>query len=168
MAHKLLEQLLIVTEGWRYRAGMRSQTVVVGHSAGISRSKRTTVERSEERRKYQRLNLAVPLHITGEDAAGRKLEESSVTVNVSARGAYFTSQTPFKAPMELDVSMSVPYSVWRKLPLPRLEAPAKVVRVDTPSLHGPGDPDKWGVAVRFEEALSARFETSEDVEQKPF
>jgi hypothetical protein len=124
------------------------------------------VEKSEERRKYQRLNLAVPIQITGEDASGRKLEESSVTVNVSARGAYFTSLTPFQAPMELDVSMSVPYSVWRKLPLPRLEAPAKVVRVDAPATRAPGEPDRWGVAVTFEKALTATFETGRDFEQE--
>ena len=118
------------------------------------------MERSDERRKYARLHLDLPIHISGIDAEGRRLEESSVTVNVSARGAYFTSQTPFRAPMELDVAISVPYSVWGKLPFPRLEAPAKVVRVENPPVHGPNDAESWGVAVCFEQALSTTFETT--------
>jgi hypothetical protein len=128
-------------------------------SAELERvQKRTTVERSDERRKYSRLHLDLPIHISGTDAAGRTLEENSLTVNVSARGAYFTSQTPFRAPMELSVSISVPYSVWGKLPFPRLEAPAKVVRVESPPFSGPSESEKWGVAVCFEEALSTTFE----------
>ena len=122
------------------------------------------MENSEERRKFARLSLELPIHISGTDAEGHKLEESSLTVNVSARGAYFTSQTPFRAPMDLDVSISVPYSVWGKLPFPRLEAPAKVVRLDWPPHQGSDDPDGWGVAVSFEKALSARFETGEDAQ----
>jgi len=121
------------------------------------------VERSDERRKYSRLHLDLPIHISGTDAVGRRLEENSLTVNVSARGAYFTSQTPFKAPMELSVAISVPYSVWGKLPFPRLEAPAKVVRVESPPFSGPAaESDKWGVAVCFEKALSTTFEAGPD------
>lgn len=123
------------------------------------------METSEDRRRFARLNLELPIHISGTDAEGRKLEENSLTVNVSARGAYFTSQTPFRAPMDLDVSISVPYSVWGKLPFPLLEAPARVVRLDWPSHHGSEDnSDGWGVAVCFEEALSARFETGKDTQ----
>ena len=121
------------------------------------------VDLSEERRKFARLNLELPIHISGTDAEGHMLEESSLTVNVSARGAYFTSQTPFRAPMDLDVSISVPYSVWGKLPFPRLEAPARVVRVDSPPHRAVDDSDQWGVAVCFEKALSATFETGNNV-----
>ena len=120
------------------------------------------MEKPQERRKYARLKLELPIHISGTDAEGRKLEESSVTLNVSARGAYFTSQTPFHAPMALDVSISVPYSVWGKLPFPRLEAPARVVRVEHPSYQAPGESEQWGVAVCFEEALTTTFETGEN------
>lgn|GEM_PF-547117 len=116
------------------------------------------VEKSLERRKFARLNLELPIHISGTDAQGHKLEESSVTVNVSARGAYFTSHTPFREPMDLDVAISVPYSVWGKLPFPRLEAPARVVRLDRQPRHAPNGPERWGVAVCFEQALSATFE----------
>jgi len=121
------------------------------------------VDRLEDRRRFARLSLELPIHISGRDAEGRKLEESSLTVNVSARGAYFTSQTPFRVPMDLDVSISVPYSVWGKLPFPRLEAAARVVRLDWPSHEeSEDDSDGWGVAVCFDEALNARFESGGD------
>jgi len=122
------------------------------------------VEKAQERRRFARLNLELPIHISGTDVDGHKLEESSVTVNVSARGAYFTSHTPFRDPMDLDVSISVPYSVWGKLPFPRLEAPARVVRLDSQPRHAPNGPDRWGVAVSFEKALSTTFEAGENVE----
>jgi hypothetical protein len=122
-----------------------------------------TVEKSLERRKFARLSLELPIHISGKDADGHKLEESSVTVNVSARGAYFTSNTPFREPMDIDVAISVPYSVWGKLPSPSLEAPARVVRLDRKPRHGPNGPDRWGVAVCFEKALSATFERGGEI-----
>ena len=124
------------------------------------------MDRSEERRRFARLNLELPIHISGRDAEGRKLEENSLTVNVSARGAYFTSQTAFRAPMDLDVSISVPYSVWGKLPFPLLEAPARVVRLDWPShcVSDDDDSNGWGVAICFEDALCARFEMGENAQ----
>ena len=141
--------------------GLKSYVVFPVPEGGVQE---LVVEKRQERRKFARLNLELPIHISGTDADGHKWEESSVTVNVSARGAYFTSHTPFRDPMDLDVSISVPYSVWGKLPFPRLEAPARVVRLDSQPRHAPNGPDRWGVAVSFEKALSTTFEAGENVE----
>lgn len=132
--------------------------VNVQHVLSCRKVLKQLVETIQERRKYARLNLELPINISAVDETGHRLEESSVTVNVSARGAYFASQTTFQAPMELAVSITVPYSVWGKLPFPRLEAPAKVVRVESPPNAVLGDKEMWGVAVCFQEALSATFE----------
>ncbi|HKV03620.1 MAG TPA: PilZ domain-containing protein [Candidatus Acidoferrales bacterium] len=49
---------------------------------------------SDERRRFQRIHLQVPLFIRGRDAQGDQFMELAKTLNISAVGAFITSPRP--------------------------------------------------------------------------
>ena len=53
-----------------------------------------TAETYEERRRFQRLHLQVPLFIRGKDAYGVQFLELAKTLDISAIGAFLTSPRP--------------------------------------------------------------------------
>jgi PilZ domain len=48
----------------------------------------------EERRRYQRINLQVPLFVRGKDAYGEQFLELAKTLDISAMGAFLTCPRP--------------------------------------------------------------------------
>ena len=48
----------------------------------------------EERRRYQRIHLQIPLFIRGKDAQGEQFMELAKTLNISAIGAFLASPRP--------------------------------------------------------------------------
>jgi len=49
---------------------------------------------NEERRRYQRIHLQIPLFIRGKDAQGEQFMELAKTLNISAIGAFLASPRP--------------------------------------------------------------------------
>jgi len=60
----------------------------------------------EERRRFQRINLQVPLFIRGKDAYGEQFLELAKTLDISAIGAFVTSPRPLA--MNDVVTLTIP------------------------------------------------------------
>lgn len=117
-----------------------------------------------DRRADARLRLAYPIRIhEGGDATGRVLGQT-VTRNLSARGAYFsTFDGPrYRVGQSLDVAISVPHRLagsGREVLLD-LRGQGRVVRVDAPGkprLFGEDGFALTGVAVEFADPLRFQY-----------
>jgi hypothetical protein len=60
---------------------------IAHHRVGIA-------EAYEERRRFQRIHLQVPLFIRGKDTYGEQFLELAKTLDISANGAFLTSPRP--------------------------------------------------------------------------
>jgi hypothetical protein len=61
---------------------------------------------TDERRRFQRIHLQVPLFIRGRDAHGEQFVELAKTLDVSGLGAFLTSPRPL--PMGGVVTLTIP------------------------------------------------------------
>lgn len=61
---------------------------------------------TDERRRFQRIHLQVPLFIRGKDAHGEKFVELAKTLDVSGLGAFITSPRPL--PIGGVVTLTIP------------------------------------------------------------
>lgn len=66
---------------------MSVKETVTHHHIGI-------VQSYEERRRFQRLRLQVPMFIRGRDTHGEQFLELAKTLDISAKGAFITSPRP--------------------------------------------------------------------------
>ena len=66
---------------------MSVKETVTQHRPGV-------VQAYEERRRFQRLRLQVPMFIRGRDAYGEQFLELAKTLDISAIGAFITSPRP--------------------------------------------------------------------------
>lgn len=127
----------------------------------------TTPLRQTERRAEARLTLAYPIRVEPAPAAdevppGRPLR--TVTRDLSARGAYFTTYVgdAYAMGQELTVVITVPHRLAGSSTdvLLDLRGPARVVRKDTPArgaAFGENGLSLTGIALQFSEPLRFRF-----------
>lgn len=117
-----------------------------------------------DRRLDSRLRLAYPIRIHPDrDGAGAALGQT-VTRNLSARGAYFTTfdGARYRVGQEVAVAISVPHRLaggGRDVILD-LRGPARVVRIDAPArprLCGEDGFVLTGVAVQFDDPLRFQY-----------
>lgn len=69
------------------------------HRVGVSQT-------YEERRRYQRIRLQVPLFIRGKDIYGEQFLELAKTLDISAMGAFLTSPRPLS--INETVTLTIP------------------------------------------------------------
>src|SRR5579862_8273530 len=70
---------------------MSVKETVTQHRLGV-------VQAYEERRRFQRLRLQVPMFIRGRDTHGEQFLELAKTLDISAKGAFITSPRPLTIP----------------------------------------------------------------------
>lgn len=117
-----------------------------------------------DRRGDPRLRLSYPIRVSdGPDEAGATISRT-VTRNVSARGAYFTTfdGAVFQVGQELGVAISVPHRLGDDGPeiVIDLRSRARVVRIDRPGsrrLYGEDGVALTGIALSFTDPLRFRF-----------
>jgi len=65
-----------------------------------------SAEMYEERRRFQRIHLQVPLFIRGKDTYGEQFLELAKTLDISANGAFLTSPRPLS--INETVTLTIP------------------------------------------------------------
>ncbi len=117
---------------------------------------------NNERRRYRRLALRVPVLFTVTTKTGTTVTRTGITENVSPGGVYFRTSAA------LDLEPQQPLSI--KLLIPRgsdpsdatvsLSGEARLVwkKALPPSTSGPGG-ERWGVAVQFASRPSVDLST---------
>jgi hypothetical protein len=87
----------------------------------------SVIEWLDERRRTDRVEVALPLHVCSRDAAGEQFEEVSSTVNACRDGLYFATQKQsYQVGMSLVVTF--PYSAATER---NVRFFSKVVRIDS-------------------------------------
>jgi hypothetical protein len=66
------------------------------------------VQTYEERRRFQRLRLQVPMFIRGKDAYGEQFLELAKTLDISGNGAFITSPRPLAANETITLTIPAP------------------------------------------------------------
>lgn len=96
----------------------------------------------EERRRYERLLLELPLRFT---RTNRLKVVDCLATNISGQGIYFISPEPILAGERLQIDLQLPSGTGPKQVRAHLRCKAKVVRVDS-ATHGQG----FGVGCRID------------------
>lgn len=109
-----------------------------------------------ERRAWERYNIYLPLLVKGRDISDQVVYESTITVNVSARGALFRSEHEFRPGQMLDIYIKP--LVWGEN---TQHLRAKVMRVDK-DMQGFGGSHKRGVGIAL--TKRAHFFSAEPTE----
>ena len=101
-----------------------------------------------EKRRFKRLDLALPAELRCVTREGKKEAQEGVTINVSYNGACIGDITikNVKAEDTLNVTLSVPRDEARDFPFSRITGKARVVRVE-----------KDGIALEFNEDINRLF-----------
>ena len=107
-----------------------------------------------DKRRYPRLNLRFPIYV--KRSSGQKNnneEERAETANVSSGGVLVSTGRCLEIGERVDVSITVPYTVWNRFPTVKVEAGAEVMRVSAvPAAYG-SDTKRYQTALRFDEPL---------------
>jgi PilZ domain len=80
---------------------MSVKETVTQHRLGV-------VQAYEERRRFQRLHLQVPMFIRGRDAYGEQFLELAKTLDISAIGAFITSPRPLAVGETITLTIPAP------------------------------------------------------------
>ena len=104
-----------------------------------------------EKRKFKRLDLALPMKIRRTSGDGEEDIQEGVTINVSFNGAYVVNVDVrgIEIKDKLNISLSVPRDDTRDFPFSRLVGKARVIRVE-----------KDGIALEFSEDIYRLFVAS--------
>lgn len=107
--------------------------------------------RGDEKRKYRRLELALPIEVRKIGPPLEPIIEEATTTNVSLGGTYFKTRTRKDVKPEQDVyiSISVPREMRRQFPFSRLAGKARVVRVEDLPGNALDPLAKQGIALEF-------------------
>ncbi len=107
-----------------------------------------------DKRQYPRLNLRFPIYVRRSISEnGVEEEERAETANVSSGGVLVTTARRLSVGERVEVSITVPYTVWNRFPTVKVEAGAEVLRVSAaPSVHG-RQKSNYQTALRFDEPL---------------
>ena len=109
-----------------------------------------------DKRRYPRLSLRFPIYVRRRGSAnGDNEEERAETANVSSGGVLVSTDRPLDIGQRVDVSITVPYTVWNRFPTVKVEAGAEVMRVSAvPTSNGASsDKKNYQAALRFDEPL---------------
>ncbi len=115
-----------------------------------------------DRRINPRLKLSYPIRILREEGPGRPIGHT-VTQNLSARGAYFSTfhGEPYQEGLTVTVVVSVPHrlATGTKEVTLDLRGEGRVVRVESPAnrIFGEDGVSMTGVAIEFVEPLSFHY-----------
>ena len=107
--------------------------------------------RGYEKRKYRRLELALPIEVRKIGPPAELIFEESTTTNVSLGGAYFKTRIwkDVRPKEGVYISISIPREMTRHFHFSRLAGKARVVRVE----ELPGDEldplARQGIAIEF-------------------
>lgn len=121
-------------------------------------------QQGAERRRYRRIQLAVPLQ-------ARKIESDEpgnfregVTKDISLAGIYFTTSAwqQIEQDESLMVSVAVPRERAREFPFSRLAGRGRVVRVEELAKVREAGPRLYGVAVEFGDDLTVLTTTPDN------
>jgi len=82
-----------------------------------------------DKRRYPRLNLKFPVYIKTVAEEGRETEERAETANVSSGGVLIETRRRLNVGERVEVSITVPYTVWNRFPTVKVEAGAEVLRL---------------------------------------
>jgi hypothetical protein len=96
---------------------MSVKETVTHHRVGI-------VQAYEERRRFQRLRLQVPMFIRGRDAYGEQFLELAKTLDISAKGAFITSPRPLAVNETITLTIPAP-SITSSALVPSIQAKVK-------------------------------------------
>jgi len=107
-----------------------------------------------DKRRYPRLNLRFPVYVRCSGGKNSQSEEERAeTANVSSGGVLVKTSRRLDIGERVDVSITVPYTVWNRFPTVKVEAGAEVLRVSAvPSSHG-NEIKNFQTALRFDEPL---------------
>ena len=119
-------------------------------------------EMRSERRRDQRLQIEIPIHLKWRDTSGEIREEDSFTINVSTKGAYFSVEDEIHPSQTVEINMGVPNKFYGLLPSAMLKATARVVRVGPLQVQKQVFSDRTGVAVCFDMPPQLDLETPMD------
>lgn len=109
---------------------------------------------SVERRRYRRLELAVPMVFTMKTRSGASVSRAGVTRNVSPGGVYFrtTAAQDLQPHQEVTINLIVPCRGRPSEATVSLSGEARILRAErlapSPDLP-PADGQWWGVAAQF-------------------
>jgi hypothetical protein len=117
-----------------------------------------------EKRTNPRLNLRYPIQIARAERAGATVLGRTVTQNLGARGAYFSTfeTAPFSIDQEVTVTLTVPHRLaagGHEVMLD-MRGRGRIVRVEGPEVHrryGEDGASPVGVAVEFAGPLSFHY-----------
>ena len=120
--------------------------------------------RRSEQRVNQRLKLHYPIRVDSDVASGATVLGRTVTQNVGARGAYFSTfeADQYRVGQPVSVVLSVPHRLTGGGPdvVLDLKGRGRVVRVEGPEKHrkfGEDGATLTGVAIEFAASLSFQY-----------
>ena len=122
------------------------------HARVINERRVVSVEH-QEKRIYPRLDLRFPIELKTLNGKQRQVEELAKTANVSSGGVLIESGRYLKPGAHVDVSITVPYTVWNRFPTVKVEAGAEVVRVRSVPKGTAKHGKVYETALRFDEPL---------------
>jgi len=115
---------------------------------------RVAVVKQTDKRRYPRLNLRFPIYVkTSPGENGRQAEERAETANVSSGGVLVRTGSRLAVGQRVEVSITVPYTVWNRFPTVKVEAGAEVLRVNATPPNYDKDKRSYQTALRFDEPL---------------
>lgn len=115
--------------------------------------RRIVVVQDDEKRKYPRLQMRFPIEVKMLENSGRQTEELAKTANVSSGGVLVESASRLGVGDRVNVSITVPYTVWNRFPTVKVEAGAEVVRVRARTSDVVMHKKAYETALRFDEPL---------------
>jgi hypothetical protein len=74
----------------------------------MPRSKKATSKRAQERRRWRRLPLAIPVFVRGVDYHGNKFQEFCALLNVSGGGALLATRISLRPGTMVSVEIPIP------------------------------------------------------------
>ncbi len=120
--------------------------------------------RRSEQRDNPRLKLHYPIRVETRGSSDATALSRTVTQNVAARGAYFSTfdADVFKVGQQVSVVLSVPHRLASggENVMLDLRGEGRVVRIEGPQVHGRYGEDGTtlaGVAIAFSESLSFQY-----------
>ena len=107
----------------------------------------------DNRRRFPRLSLRFPVYIKKRSDQAGKSEERAETVNVSSGGVMVQTGRNLGVGERVDVSITVPYTVWNRFPTVKVEAGAEVLRVKALPSPVKHRQKKFETVLKFDEPL---------------
>ena len=106
-----------------------------------------------ERRRYKRFYIEVPIHITGKSRQGNPLEEDTYTFDISRSGIRYISTCDFDPNTELMVMMRLMYALGTDVSPGKWTTKAQIVRINKINKTDSGQLKNQELCLNFERPL---------------